>query len=242
MSLKRCFRLSPPGVEPAKLSGTLIVIEGPDSSGRTTQIQLLGQWLEQKGYAVSLVGLKRSTLVGAELEKAKQGNVLSPRTLSLFYATDFYDQMENVIVPALRAGYVVLADRYIYTLMARDIVRGADPAWVESVYSMALVPDAVFYFMVSARTLVERTFQAHSQLDYWESGMDTTVGDDWFECFIKYQRRIRAEFLKMQKKYGFDVVNANRCVASLDRDLRMRVDQVLQRTLGAPGANGEKAP
>jgi len=231
MSAKRCYRIPPPGVDPAKLTGSLIVVEGPDSSGRSTQVALLTEWLEQRGYAVTQVGIKRSPLVGGELERAMQGNVLSPRTLALFYATDFYDQMENVMVPALRAGYVVLADRYIYTLMARAIVRGADPAWVESVYSMALVPDAVFYFAVSPRVLVERTFQAHSQLDYWESGMDIVVGDDWFDSFVRYQRRIRAEFTKMQAQYGFEMVNANRSVAPLDRDLRSRVDKVLHRTL-----------
>lgn len=230
MSAKRCYGTPPPGVDPAKLTGTLLVVEGPDSSGRSTQIRLLAEWMEQRGYAVTQVGIKRSTLVGAELERAMEGNVLSPRTLSLFYATDFYDQMENVMVPALRAGYVVLADRYIYTLMARAIVRGADSAWVESVYSMALVPDAVFYFSVSPRILVERTFQSHAQLDYWESGMDLHIGDDWFDSFVRYQRRIRTEFLKMQSHYEFEVVNANRGEAALDRDLRARVERILTRT------------
>lgn len=232
MSPKRCYRLPPPGVDLSKLTGTLIVIEGPDASGRSTHVELLAQWLEQKGFAVAQVGLKRSALVGAELEQAKQGNVLSPRTLSLFYATDFYDQMENVMVPALRAGYVVISDRYIYTLMARDIVRGADPAWVESVYGMALIPDAVLYFMVSARTLVERTFQSHGQLDYWESGMDTNLGNDWFDSFMKYQRRIRGEYMRMQTKYGFEIVNANRSIRAVDADLRARVERVLEKTIG----------
>ena len=148
MTPKHAYGTALAGVDLSKLSGTLIVIEGPDSSGRSTQIALLGQWLEQQGHAVAQVGLRRSDLVGAELERAKEGNILSPRTLGLFYATDFYDQLENRIVPALRAGFVVLADRYIYTLMARAIVRGAEPEWVASVYSMAIVPDAVFYMLV----------------------------------------------------------------------------------------------
>jgi dTMP kinase len=167
--------------------------------------------------------------VATELEKAKQGNILSPRTLSLFYATDFYDQMENQIVPALRAGFVVLADRYIYTLMTRDIVRGAEPDWVESIYSMAIVPDAVFYLMVSSKTLVDRTFQGHTQLDYWESGMDCGLGRDWFHSFLRYQRKIRQVFVRMQKKYGFEVVNANKTIPALDADLKGRVQQVLAR-------------
>lgn len=230
MSPKRFYGIPPAGIDETKLSGQLIVIEGPDSSGRSTHIDLLAQWLEEQGYAVAQVGLKRSTLVGAELERAKEGNVLSPRTLSLFYATDFYDQFENRIVPALRAGFVVLADRYIYTLMARDIVRGAEPDWVASVYSMAIVPDAVFYLVVSLNTLVERTFQSHLELDYWESGMDCGLSQDWFQSFVRYQKKIRNEFLKMQRQYGFQAVNANRAIPAVDRDLKVRIQQVLQRT------------
>jgi len=233
MSTQRFYGRPPAGVDPSKLTGALIVIEGPDSSGRSTQIALVTKWLEEQGYAVEQVGLKRSFLVGQELEQAKQGNVLSPRTLSLFYATDFYDQFENRIVPALRAGFVVLADRYIYTLMARDIVRGAEPEWVASLYSMALVPDAVFYFMTSLKTLVERTFTAHTELDYWESGMDCGLSRDWFGSFVQYQRKLKAEFVKMRETYGFEIVNANRTVAALDRDLRGRIQLVLDRTQGA---------
>lgn len=229
MSPKRTYGMAPAGVDPDTLSGTLIVIEGPDSSGRSTQIALLAQWLEEQGYAVAQVGLKRSSLVGPELEQAKQGNILSPRTLSLFYATDFYDQLENRIVPSLRAGFVVLADRYIYTLIARAIVRGADPEWVASVYSMAIVPDAVFYMTASFTTLVQRTFQAHTELDYWESGMDCGLSRDWFQSFVRYQRRIRSEFFKMQKKYAFELVNANRSIAAVDRDLKGRIQLVLDR-------------
>jgi dTMP kinase len=229
MSPKTTYGMTLAGVDLAKLSGTLIVIEGPDSSGRSTQIALLTQWLEEQGYAVAQVGLRRSTLVGSELERAKQGNILSPRTLGLFYATDFYDQLENRIIPALRAGFVVLADRYIYTLMARAIVRGAEPEWMTSVYSMAIVPDAVFYMTVSLTTLVQRTFQAHAELDYWESGMDCGLSRDWFQSFVRYLRRVRSEFFKMQKKYAFELVNGNRSIAGVDRDLRGRIQLVLDR-------------
>ncbi|HSB67954.1 MAG TPA: thymidylate kinase [Candidatus Methylomirabilis sp.] len=229
MSLKRTYGMAPAGVDLDKLSGSLIVIEGPDSSGRSTQIALLAAWLEEQGYAVAQVGLRRSTLVGPELERSMQGNILSPRTLSLFYATDFYDQLENRIVPALRAGFVVLSDRYIYTLMARAIVRGAEPEWVASVYSMAIVPDAVFYFTISFSTLVQRTFQGHTELNYWESGMDCGLSRDWFQSYVRYQRRIRSEFFKMQKRYGFELVNANRSIAAVDRDLKGRIQLVLNR-------------
>jgi dTMP kinase len=227
MSGKRCYTHPPAGVDLAKLSGWLVVVEGPDSSGRSTHVSLLSQWLEEQGYAVAQVGLKRSTLVGPELERAKQGNVLSPRTMSLFYATDFYDQLENVIVPALRAGFVVLADRYIYTLMVRDLVRGADPEWLRSLYGMALVPDVVFYLSVSMTTQVERTFESRDQLDYWESGMDLGLGRDWFQSFLVYQRRIRREFQRLAGPYGFTVVNGNRTAQTIHRDLVEGVRRVL---------------
>jgi dTMP kinase len=211
-----------------KLTGALIVVEGPDSSGRSTHIALLAEWLQQNGYPVAQVGLKRSKLVGRELERAKGGNVLSPRTQSLFYATDFYDQLENTIVPALRAGSVVLADRYIFTLMVRDIVRGADPEWLANLYSKALVPDAVFYFLVSTRTLVDRTLTAHGVLDYWESGMDLGLSRDWFLSFVKYQSRIRGEFRKLQGRYDFQPINVNRSLTTIHRDLRERITRVLK--------------
>jgi dTMP kinase len=227
--MKACYGSPPPGIDLSKLTGALIVLEGPDSSGRSTHIRLLTEWLERNGHAVAQVGLKRSRLVGKELESAKGGNVLSPRTMSLFYATDFYDQLENNIVPALRAGAVVLADRYIYTPIARDSVRGADPEWLASLYSKAIVPDAVFYFQVSARTLVDRTLSAHGVLDYWESGMDLGLSRDWFGSFVKYQRRMRAEFRKLQDRFEFESVNANRSVPTLHAELKDRIRRVLHR-------------
>lgn len=234
MAIKRCYGSPPPGLDPSKLTGALIVIEGPDSSGRSTHIALLAEWLEHKGYPVAQVGLKRSQLVGRELERAKQGNVLSPRTMSLFYATDFYDQLENIIVPALRAGSVVLADRYVFTLMARDMVRSADPEWLATLYSKAIVPDAVFYFEVGAQTLVDRTLTAHGSLDYWESGMDVGLSRDWFGSFVQYQRKMRNEFKQLQKTYGFESINANRAVPTIHNELRTRVQAVLQRAYPSP--------
>lgn len=225
---RRCFGAPPPDLDLARLTGALIVIEGPDSSGRSTHVGLLAEWLEQNGYPVAQVGLKRSRLVGKELETAKQGNVLSPRTMSLFYATDFYDQLENTIVPAMRAGSVVLADRYIFTPMARDVVRGADADWLASLYSKAIVPDAVFYLQVTDRTLVDRTLAAHGSLDYWESGMDLGLERDWFGSFIRYQRRMRTEFRKLQDQYGIVAINANGSIPAIQTDLKERVRRVLQ--------------
>ncbi|HSF32835.1 MAG TPA: thymidylate kinase [Candidatus Tectomicrobia bacterium] len=216
-----------PNVDLSLLKGKLIVIEGADGSGRSTQIAMLRNWLERLGYPTAEIGLKRSTLIGRELEQAKRGNILSPLTFSLFYATDFIDQLENIIIPALQADFIVLADRYIYTLMARDIVRGVDPVWVKDMYSIALVPDAVFYLKVSPRGLAERNFRKNGMLDYWESGMDIQRSGDMFDCFIRYQRRMQRLFLAMQHTYGFEIINANRSPRPISRDLSTKIERVL---------------
>src|SRR5687767_13047407 len=143
-----------PGVDSAELQGKLIVIEGPDAVGRTTQVTRLRAWLEQQGHAVLDTGLARSALAGKGIAQAKEGNTLGPVTMTLFYATDFADRLENEIIPALRAGFVVLTDRYIYSLMARAMVRGADPEWLHEVYGFALRPDAIFYLRVQIDDLV----------------------------------------------------------------------------------------
>ena len=164
------------------------MVEGADGSGRSTQIARLVDWLETSGHATVQVGLKRSTLVSSELEKAQEGNILSRTTLSLFYATDFADQLENIILPALKAGFIVLADRYIYTLMARDMVRGMDEAWLKNLYGIALEPDAVFYLEVGAGgTGAAQPFQKARRWIIWESGMDLGLSRDMFDSFLKYQ-------------------------------------------------------
>jgi dTMP kinase len=216
-----------PNVDLTLLKGKLIVIEGADGSGRSTQIAMLRDWLERLGYPTAEIGLKRSTLIGRELEEAKRGNILSPLTFSLFYATDFVDQLENIIIPALRADFIVLADRYIYTLMARDIVRGVDPEWVENVYRIALVPDAVFYLKVSPRGLAERNFRKNGMLDYWESGMDIQRSGDMFDCFIRYQRQMQRLFLAMQHTYGFEIINANRSPRPISQELSAKIERIL---------------
>jgi dTMP kinase len=183
-----------PNVNLESLTGLLIAVEGADGSGRSTHINMLRDWLERRGYPTANVGLKRSSLVSRELEAAMQGNILGTRTLSLFYATDFADQLENRILPALRAGFIVLADRYIYTLMARAIVRGMEPDWIQEVYSIALIPDAVFYIAVSPEILVERNLRKHAALDYWESGMDMDRSRNMYDSFIQYQKKIQKQF------------------------------------------------
>jgi dTMP kinase len=226
--MKRFLGEGIPGIDPASLKGKLIVLEGPDGSGRSTQIALLTDWLEDRGYAVVQVGLKRSTLIGPELARAKRGNVLSPRTLSLFYATDFADQLENRIVPSLRAGFIVLADRYIYTLMARDIIRGGDPEWLRSVYGIALVPDLVLYLRVTPQKLLERYIYRGRDLDYWESGMDLGYSrGTWYDSFIRYQTEVHRVFMTLQSQYGFRMVNGMRHPRTILRELQAQIEFVI---------------
>ena len=216
-----------PGVDIAELAGKLIVVEGADGSGRSTQIAMLVEWLEGCGHATVQVGLKRSTLVSEELEKAQEGNILSRTTLSLFYATDFADQLENIILPALKAGFIVLSDRYIYTLMARDMVRGMDETWLKNLYGLAPEPDAVFYLQVPPDELVQRTFAKNSALDYWESGMDIGLSRDMFDSFMKYQTAMEKTFRHLQQTYGFTIVDGNRSAEAISSDLRKKIDAVL---------------
>ena len=209
------------------LTGKLIVVEGADGSGRSTQIARLVDWLETCGHATVQVGLKHSTLVSADLAKAQEGNILSRTTLSLFYATDFADQLENMILPALKAGFIVLSDRYIYTLMARDIVRGLSRRWCHEVFGFAVIPDLVFYLDVEPEELVHRVFQIRSSLDYYESGMDLGLSEEMYGSFILYQRLIAAEFRRMRRKYGLIPVDAHRSVEEINLDLKARIDGFL---------------
>jgi len=224
---RRFYGHGVPGADLQKLAGKLIVVEGADGSGRSTQIVKLVDWLEASGHATVQVGLKRSTLVSEELEKAQEGNILSHKTLSLFYATDFADQIENIILPALRAGFMVLADRYIYTLMARDLVRGMDENWLKNLYGMALVPDAVFYLNVSPEELIQRNFAKNAGLDYWESGMDVRFSGDIFDSFLIYQRKMLEQFKRLQKTYGFTMVDGHNSVDDINAELRNQIEQVL---------------
>lgn len=224
---KRFYGEGIPGVVEEKLRGKLIVVEGADGSGRSTQIAQLVQWLEGSGHATVQVGLKRSTLVSEELERAQNGNILSRTTLSLFYATDFADQVENIMLPALKAGFMVLADRYIYTLMARDFVRGMDEAWLKNLYGIALVPDAVFYLNISPEQLVQRNFAKNKALDFWESGMDLGLSRDMFDSFLKYQALMALQFQRLQMIYGFEMVDADRSPEEVNADLRRKIETVL---------------
>ena len=172
-----------PGIDPQELRGNLIVIEGADGVGRSTQIWLLKQWLETKGHAVLATRMTRSALAGKGLRQAKKGTTLGRITMALFYATDFADRLEHEIIPALKAGFVVLTDRYIYTLVARALVRGIGPDWLRDIYGFALKPDRIFYLRAGVDDLVTRVLQK-GRFDYWESGMNLRLGDDMYESFV----------------------------------------------------------
>ena len=217
-----------PYLEDIEIKGRFIVIEGPDASGRSTQIELLSSKLEADGHAVLNAGLRRSELIGQGILEAKRNFVLGRRTISLFYAADFADQLENKIIPGLRAGYIVLSDRYIYTLMAREAVRGISSSWSRNLYGFALRPDIVFYLDVDPNELVHRVFKKNSYLDYYESGTDLRLSDNMLESFVMYQKLLRKEFKRMQKRYNIVSINGNRSVSEINEDLQKRIDAYLQ--------------
>ena len=169
-----------PSKKDSALQGRLIVLEGTDCVGRSTQIRLLQDWLEQQGYGVATTSLCRSELVEAGLRKAKQKNLAGRRTLALFYATDLADRLEREILPALENGFIVLSDRYVYTLFARYASRGIDPAWLRSAYGFALTPHLVLYLDVKLEVLARRALGAQ-KMGYWESGMDLNLSNNLYE-------------------------------------------------------------
>jgi dTMP kinase len=217
-----------PGVGREPYSGKLIVVEGTDSVGRSTHTALLRSWLEARGHAVIDTGMTRSVLAGSGLKEAKQGTTLGRLTMQLYYATDFADRLENEMLPALRAGFVVLTDRYIYSSIARAAVRGVDPAWIRSVYGFALIPDLILYLRVKrAEELVQRVLTSERKFDYWESGVDLNLAEDFYDSFIEYQTRLLGEFDRMSGEYGFRVVDASRSIRRVAADLRRAVARVL---------------
>jgi dTMP kinase len=208
--------------------GSFIVVEGPDGSGRSSQIDLITSHLEAAGHAVITTGLKRSELIGAGILEAKHKLPLGKKTLALFYAADFADQLEHKIIPALHAGYVVLADRYIYTLMARSTVRGISRAWSHDLFGFAVKPDLVFYLDVQPEELFHRVFQKYGTLDYYESGADIGLSDNLYESFVLYQRGIAKEFRLMEAKYGIVRIDGGKTIPEVNADLQQRIDGYLK--------------
>jgi dTMP kinase len=215
-----------PGVDTSELQGKLIVIEGPDAVGRSTQITLLRQWLEQEGHAVLDTGTARSALAGKGIKMAKEGNTLGPITMTLFYTTDFADRLENEIIPALRAGFVVLIDRYIFSIMARAIARGEDRKWIEQVAGFALVPHAVYYLRAEVEHLVSRVVLGRGAFDYWESGMDLRFGPDMYESFVRYQARLIRALDSMVEPYEFTIIDAGQPIPQIFRSLQRQISRL----------------
>jgi dTMP kinase len=198
--------------------GRLIVVEGTDGAGRSTQMALLREWLETRGFGVTHTALTRSRLAGDGLRRAKQGHTLGRLTMDLLYATDLADRLENEILPALRAGFVVLTDRYIYSTIARSIVRGVDPGWIKDLYRFAPRPHAVFYMKMDVTHLTPRVLSAGG-FDYWESGMDFLGKADVFSSFVEYQTRLLRVFDGLATEFGFNVLDGNRDVHQIFTDL-----------------------
>jgi dTMP kinase len=226
-----------PGVSLEDLSGWLIVVEGTDGVGRSTHVTRLRAHLERLGYAVAETGLSRSDLASRGIRRAKEGNTLGSNAFNLFYATDFADRLERQIVPALRAGFVMLTDRYIYSLIARAIVRGAESEWIKQVYSFAFKPSAVFYLRIGVRDLVPRVL-ANGGFDYWESGMDLPMGSDLYESFIHYQSRVIEQLDDLAKDYAFETIDATLPVDAVSDYLAKRVSSLLGTSEGTLEGGG----
>ncbi|MGA2901154.1 MAG: thymidylate kinase [Candidatus Acidiferrales bacterium] len=212
-----------PGVKPEELSGTLVVIEGTDGSGRSTQISLLTEWLESQGFAVQTMGLRRSYLVGEDIDALLAENAVTRMTLALMYSTDFFDQLERRILPALRSGLIVLADRYIFTLIARAAVRGIARDYLHGIYEIALRPDLTFWLNVRPEVAFDREFKKSQTISYWESGRDMSLSNDLFQSFIRYQSMIKREFEYLSKRHGFLELDGESSVSSVNRVLRKRI-------------------
>src|SRR3954451_25173769 len=206
--------------------GKIIAIEGTDGVGRSTQIRLLREWLEVQGYGVIETGWTRSELMQPTIELAKASNTLNKLTFVLLYATDFADRLEKEIIPALKAGFIVLSDRYIFTALARAGVRGVDRAWIRSLYGFGIAPHLVFYLRIDEKSLIRRVLQARG-MDYWESGMDLKLGDDIYESFRAYQRSLLREYTSMADEFGFRVLDARRKVEVIQDELRRQIGAFL---------------
>lgn len=192
--------------------GRLIAVEGLDGSGKSTQIYLLKRWLELEGIKVFFSEWNSSTLVKSATSKGKNRELLTPTTFSLIHATDFADRYERQLVPLLRAGYIVLCDRYIFTAFARDTVRGCPPKWVRGIYNFAALPDMTFFFKANLEVSLQRILEGRPRLKYFEAGMDLKLSTDMYESFRIFQGRILEQYLAMSTEFKFSVIDANQRV------------------------------
>lgn len=231
MAKPKFFGEGIPYLEAASLNlkGKLIAIEGTDGVGRTTQVERLRNWLEVQGHGVVETGWTRSELMSSLIQLAKEGNTLTRDTFGLLYATDLADRLENQIIPALRSGFIVLSDRYVYTAFARHMVRGGSREWIQGVYGYAIVPDIILYLRTDVQSLVQRVIISKG-MDYWESGMDMHLGADLYDSFSVYQERLINEYEAMAKEFKFEVVpTVGRSIDEIQQDLRERIEPVVRR-------------
>jgi dTMP kinase len=208
-------------------TGKLIVLEGTDGVGRSTQTLMLKEWLEVQGYAVLDTGWTRSKLVGQAITDAKRGHSLHRLTYCLMYATDLADRLEYQVIPALKSGFIVLADRYIFTAIARGIARGAEKPWLHDLFGFAVAPDLVLYLQVGVNDLVPRVLEA-GKMNYWEAGMDMNYGDDLYDSFVAYQGELIHQFNVMAEEHGFTTVDARQEPKEIQRQLRRAVGEYLE--------------
>lgn len=190
------------------LPGKLFIVEGIDGSGKSTQLDLLRKWLIGQGYCVAFSEWNSSPLVRSTTKKGKKKQMLTPSSFSLIHAADFADRLERLILPALKAGAIVLADRYIYTAFGRDVARGVSPGWVRKVYAFAVKPTVAFYFHVPLEESLQRILGGRPQLKFYEAGMDIGLSDDPYESFALFQGRILDEYDKMVDEFGLTVIDA----------------------------------
>jgi dTMP kinase len=205
---------------PRSYTGKLIAVEGLDGSGKSTQIYLVKRWLELEGYRVFFTEWNSSVLVKKSTTKGKKRNLLTPTTFSLIHATDFADRFERQIMPLLRAGTIVLADRYIYTAFARDAVRGCDRDWLEKLYSFAVPPDITLYFRAPLEVSLNRILEGRPQLKHHEAGLDMGWSADPYESFRIFQGRISDEYERMAGQFGFTTIDATREIHEQQSEVR----------------------
>lgn len=208
--------------------GKLIVVEGIDGSGKSTQIDLLYKWLKSKGHSVFFTEWNSSKLVSSTTKLAKDERLFTPTTFSLLFATDFADRWENSILPLLKAGVIVLADRYAYTAFARDVARGVDPQWVRNLYSFAPQPDLVLYYRVPISLAVERILSGRSKIKYYEAGLDLDLADSRVKSFKLFQERIQNQYDSMVEEFAFTVFDGTQPVELQQKELRKIVKSFLK--------------
>jgi len=207
--------------------GRLIAVEGLDGSGKSTQVYLLKRWLEAEGIKVYFSEWNSSELVKSATSKGKKRELLTPTTFSLIHATDFADRYERHLVPLLRAGYIVLCDRYVFTAFARDVVRGCPPEWVRGNYSFACVPDLTMFFKADLEVSLNRILEGRPKLKFFEAGMDLRLSTDPYESFRIFQGRILDQYLAMSKEFNFHIMDANEQVERQQVIVRKLVSEAI---------------